>query len=489
MSCDRQKSRGNFLEKQWYASVCWCAILNSSPADQPGPADAQEKRKMMSDLVSPGNDAVAPGGQAGPVGSAQRLLTLDVLRGVAILGILVMNIYAFAMPFAAYMNPFAWGGTEWPNLATWFVTHVFFDQKFMAIFSILFGAGIMLMYQRAQKEHTDFSKIFFRRQGWLLILGLFHAYLIWFGDILFMYAVVGMLVYFLRKLQIRSLLIAGCLLLVIAPLLSFGGGVYMQDLKTRAELLQQLQVDGEALSEEQATIVEEWTKMRSFLMPGNAEISAELEAYRGSYTDSLKHRAPFVVSFQTDGLVFFGIWRVGALMLFGMALMKSGVLRNAQESPAYPKMTLLSYAIGLPLCVLSGVNGFWHQFDEMYMFQVGNLPNYFGSVLVALGHIGLIMLIVRSGAMDSLMQRFAAVGQMALSNYLVHSVVMTAIFYGWGLGLYGQVPRLSQMACVAVLIGLQMIYSPWWLARFRFGPMEWLWRSLTYGRRQPFVRK
>ena len=122
------------------------------------------------------------------------------------------------------------------------------------------------------------------------------------------------------------------------------------------------------------------------------------------------------------------------------------------------------------------------------MFRIGSIYNYIGSIVVAFGHIGLVMLAVTSAWFAGTLRRFAAVGQMALTNYLAHSIVMTTLFYGWGLGLYGNVPRLWQMAFVAGLIGLQLLLSPWWLARYRFGPAEWLWRWLTYWRQQPMRR-
>ena len=146
---------------------------------------------------------------------------------------------------------------------------------------------------------------------------------------------------------------------------------------------------------------------------------------------------------------------------------------------------LLGYGLGLPFTIGSAANLYAHDFDSLYTFTVGMIPNYVGSILVALGHIGLVMLIVRTGALASMMRRFAAVGRMALSNYLAHSLILTTVFYGYGLGLFGEVPRLAQMGFVAAVIGLQLLWSPWWLARYRFGPFEWLWRSLTYWERQP----
>ena len=151
-------------------------------------------------------------------------------------------------------------------------------------------------------------------------------------------------------------------------------------------------------------------------------------------------------------------------------------------------MTLIGYGAGLPLAILSAVVLEAHQFDPLYVARYGGIPNYFGSILVAFGHIGAVLLIVKSGALQAVVQRFAAVGRMALSNYLTHSLVMTSLFYGYGLGLYAELPRVGQQGIVAVLIGLQLLLSPWWLKHFRFGPAEWLWRSLTYRQRQPMRR-
>jgi uncharacterized protein len=175
-------------------------------------------------------------------------------------------------------------------------------------------------------------------------------------------------------------------------------------------------------------------------------------------------------------------------MLLGMALMKLGVLSAERSMRFYRRMTLIGYGAGLPLAILSAVILDAHLFDPLFVSRYGGIPNYFGSILVAFGHIGAVMLMVKSGALQAVVDRFAAVGRMALTNYLTHSLVMTSLFYGYGLGLYGDVPRIGQQGFVAVVIGLQLFLSPWWLRYFRFGPAEWLWRSLTYGQRQPMRR-
>jgi uncharacterized protein len=174
--------------------------------------------------------------------------------------------------------------------------------------------------------------------------------------------------------------------------------------------------------------------------------------------------------------------------LLGMALMKLGVLSGERSADFYRRMAVIGYGAGLPLVILSAVMLDAHSFDPLYVARYGGIPNYFGSILVAFGHIGAVFLIVKSDAMHAIVDRLAAVGRTALSNYLAQSLVMTTVFYGYGFGLYAEVPRFWQQAFVAALVALQLLLSPWWLKYFRFGPAEWLWRSLTYGQRQPMRR-
>ncbi len=422
---------------------------------------------------------------AGPVSASERFESLDMLRGVAILGILVMNIYAFAMPFVAYMNPFIMGGTEAHNLGTWFFTHLLFDQKFISIFAMLFGAGLVLMTERAESRGSKPARFYFRRQFWLMVIGALHGYFIWFGDILFVYALIGMIVYPLRKRQPRTLIIIACLLLPVSLLFNFGNAEMMGQLKVQVAEIQALQAQGEELDDEQQEILEGWEKQRAFAFPTDEDIRKEVEVYLGDYLGIVTYRAPTVAMMQFFMVLAYGLWRISALMMIGMALMKLGILTCERSAGFYRRFMLIFYLCGLPLAFFSASDLFAHQFDQIYMMQVGGVANYFGSLLVALGHIGLVMWIARTGVLPRLMERFAAVGRMALSNYLAHSVILTTVFYGYGLGLYGSVPRFWQMGFVFAVVGLQLLWSKWWLERFRFGPAEWAWRSLTYGKMQP----
>ena len=441
---------------------------------------------MMSDVDPVGSPAPVNGNGFGPITSNERFVSIDVLRGVAVLGILVMNIYAFAMPFIAYTNPLALGGTEPHNMGTWFFTHILFDQKFLSIFAMLFGAGLVVMSTRAESRGTQFGRIYYRRQFWLLLIGAIHGYFIWMGDILFLYAAIGMLVYLFRNRRPRTLIIVAVLLLPVALLLNFGMGKHFESVIVEVAKIEELQASGTELGDKQKKMLEGWEAQRKFMAPTAEDVQIDIDAHRGSYPEIVEHRVPTVLMMQVFVTLFFGIWRVGALMMIGMAMMKLGVFSGERSVSFYRKMMLAGYVIGLPLTIFSASDMYAHQFDPLYVMRVGGIANYWGSVIVAFGHIGLVMLVVKTGALQKIMARFAAVGRMALTNYLMHSVILTTVFYGYGFSLYGSIPRFWQMGFVVAVIGLQLMLSPWWLSRYRFGPVEWLWRSLTYWKRQPF---
>ena len=426
---------------------------------------------------------------AAPVSGGERISSLDVLRGVAIFGILVMNIYAFAMPYpAAYNNPNLMGGTDALNMGIWFVTRILVDQKFLTIFTMLFGAGIILMTDRAHQRGAKFGRIFYRRQFWLMVIGALHGYLIFGGDVLFSYAVIGMFVYLFRKRTPRALVLIACGFLAVAFLLSYATGTQMQFLKSVVIDANATVAAGGEISVEQQQAVDAWEKNQAFIQPNADNVQADVDVYLGSYTDIVAHRVPQVLELQTIALLFFLLWRIAPVMLIGMALMKTGVLTAERAASFYRNMMLVCYAIGLPLAIFSAYDLYLHDFDGLYAYQVGNISHLTAATIVGLGHVGLIMFMLKSGLLHKLLQRFAAVGRMALTNYLVHSLLLTTIFYGYGLGLIGSVSRIQQMGVVAVVITIQLIYSSWWLARYRFGPAEWLWRSLTYWQRQPMKR-
>jgi uncharacterized protein len=196
-------------------------------------------------------------------------------------------------------------------------------------------------------------------------------------------------------------------------------------------------------------------------------------------------RVSSAIALQTFILLILEGWRVCGLMLIGMALFKMGVLSAARSLRFYANMVWIGYGAGLPLVIAGTANNFAAGWSFEYSMFYGSQWNYWGSIFVAMGHVGLVMLLCRSGLFERLKRVLAAFGRMALTNYLMQTVICTSIFYGHGLGLFGRVERWQQILFVLAIWAVQLIYSPLWLRRYRFGPAEWVWRSLTYGKRQP----
>jgi uncharacterized protein len=401
-----------------------------------------------------------------PVTETERISSIDTLRGFAVLGILAMNIQSFAMPGAAYMNPTAYGDLSGANFWTWLASHVLFDQKFMTIFSLLFGAGIVLLTSRVEARGGSPARIHYRRMMWLLMFGLLHAYLLWYGDILVLYALCGMLVYKCRKLSPRTLLIAGLVTIAVAFAVSLFSGWSMQFWPP----------------EQIAKFTEEnWR-------PGPERIARELAAYRGGWLEQMAHRVPSAFFFQVFLFFIWGLWRAGGLMLVGMGLFKLGVLSAARSRAFYARLFAAGALLGLPI-VLYGVHrNFAAGWNVRFSFFFGSQYNYWGSILVSLGWLGIVLLACKAPALGLVTRPLAAVGRMAFTNYLVQTFICTTLFYGHGFGLFGSVPRIGQLGIVAAIWALQLSVSPIWLRYFHLGPFEWLWRSLTYWEPQPFRR-
>ena len=400
-----------------------------------------------------------PGGAAGgPVAETARIDSIDVLRGFALLGILVMNVQLFAMPEAAYYNPTAYGDLEGANLYVWLAGRLLADQKFMTIFSMLFGAGIVLMTTRAEARGGT-GQVHYRRMGWLAVIGLLHAHLLWAGDILFLYAVCGMLVYPFRGLSPARLLVFGTATVAVAAAIFAG---LQASLPSWSE---------EALAE---VTLGAW-------QPTRAIVDETLATYRGGWLEQLPARSAMAFGFETFMLVIWGMWRAGGLMLIGMALYKLDVF-SARRSPRfYGAFIAAALVAGIPVEAYGVALDFEYGWALDWSLLQGRQFNYWPSIAVGLGYVGLVMLACRSTALRRATRPFAAVGQTALSNYLLQTVICTTIFYGHGLGLYGSVDRVGQLGVVLGVWAVQLIASPLWLRRYRFGPAEWVWRSLTYG--------
>lgn len=386
----------------------------------------------------------------------ERLIGIDALRGVAVLGILMMNVQAFAMVPGAYDYPLAHMDMTGLNAQVWAIGHTFFSMKFITIFSGLFGAGIMLMVG----ENPD-TGLHYRRMLWLLAFGMVHAYLLWYGDILVPYALLGMLAVKARFWSTGKLIIWGLILIALTGAMVVGLFHAVMAMKGFDPLLL-------GVSEE--------------------IVAASVAASQAGYLAQLPDNAMTAAGAQFASLIIFG-GRIIGVMLVGMALFKNGFLSARLKFPTYFAIGVPSLLFGLALSAWSSEHALATNFALETAWQTTG-SNYVGSLFAALGYAAAIMVICKSGWLGWLVHVFAATGRMAFTNYLTQTLIMTFIFVGApGLGLFGTVERIDQAKLVLLVWALQLIWSPLWLHRFRFGPFEWAWRSLTYGRLQPLLRQ
>ncbi len=430
--------------------------------------------------------APEPAPALAPVSAADRIQALDVVRGCALLGILLMNILTFGLPFAAYGNPTVAGGSTGLNLAAWVTQFIVFDGKMRALFSLCFGAGVILLTMRGEKRGAgiDTADVYYRRTLWLLLFGLLHAYFIWWGDILYPYALCALVLFPLRKLSPRTLLIAAGVLVSLLTLASLGQGRQMRETRDKALKAQAAEKAGQKLTKEQEDAKKNWEKALKEIQPPPEDVKKEIDDYRGGYLSALKRRAGLTFRWHSKPFYFPMMFDFYAMMLVGMAFMKMDVLSAGRSWRFFAWMAALGYLIGLPVNSLAAWQSVHANFEPLQV-MASFVTYHFGRVAVALAHLAVILMVVKAGALAWLTRRLAAVGQMAFSNYLSHSLICTLIFYGYGLGMIGKLQRYQLYGVVLLIWVFNLAWSPLWLRRFQFGPMEWCWRSLTYWKRQP----
>ena len=408
--------------------------------------------------------------------AAGRYISLDAIRGVAVMGILAMNIVAFAYPISFYFNPLASGSASAADIATWAFNFVLVDSKMRGMFSMLFGASTLLVIERAAANGRDPARSHFARMGWLFAFGLVHFYLIWPGDILMLYAACGVLLYFFRDLSIRALLWwAGGFFLISTLYLLSGWTLFA------------LYESGTLPPVQQAGMADAMEKIAGDMGPSNTRFAEEVAIYRGDaaaiYAERFGHLGalPFVQIGQF-------LWETMALMLIGMALFKAHMLTGAWDAARYAKWARCCFLIAVPpLAALV-----WYQAQAGYsvaaVFGASFALSAPFDFIMTVGWAALIMLAIKSWFGDALVARLAAAGQMAFTNYLVTSLVMTSIFYGYGLGLFASVSRPGLYLFCFAMWAAMLLWSQPWLARFHYGPLEWLWRSLSRGEVQKMRR-
>lgn len=403
-------------------------------------------------------------------GAGDRYLTLDTVRGVAVLGILLLNIVGFAMPLPAYFNPAAYGGATGIDLATWFANFVLFDGKMRGLFSFLFGASTLLVIERATAKGESAARVHYARMVWLLVFGLLHLWLVWFGDILNNYALIGMIAFFFRRARVPTLVILGCILLVVQLCV-------VASLPMLAAMAQ-ANPTGNGSAETIRSLEQ------GFGRPDLDWLTQQVAIYRSDWWTIATNRFAENALSPLHGLFQYG-WETLAYMLFGMAAFRSGMLTGQWQRDRYRRWVAIGFGIGVPAYTLLAL---W-----MMRAEFALVPTTLASMvltvpvrpLMVMGWASLIVLLMRPGGW--LTGRLAAAGRMAFTNYLATSLICTTLFYGYGLGWYGALSRAELYLVVAAIWALILAWSQPWLTRFAYGPLEWLWRSLARGRVQPMA--
>lgn len=418
--------------------------------------------------------------------AARRIEALDFVRGIALFGILLMNIIGYGLP-DAYSNPTNSGGATGANLWVWIVGQITVEGTQRALFSMLFGASTILLTSRLEAAgRTDVADIYFRRNLWLIALGFVHAFLfLWYGDILFAYGVIALFIFPFRKMAPRALFGIGIAALLLGALWN---GYESYDLMRKhdaAVAAEAARASGTPLTVQQDYAVAVWQSARTVFEVSPESVRAAVEARTNGYWRAFRHIAELNVHWQTWGLYRYFFDAFG-MMLIGMALYKIGVLTLERPRALYGWMMAGGYAVGL---VVNALETRWiidHQFSAV-AFAQANVTYDVGRLAMSVGHLGALLLFVRSGLLGFLRRAVAAVGQMAVTNYMMQSAVGAVLFMG--LGWFNQLERYQLYYVVLAICAAQLVISPLWLRFFRFGPVEWLWRTLTYMKWQPMRRR
>jgi uncharacterized protein len=397
-----------------------------------------------------------------PVADSERIVTLDFIRGLALLGILFCNITDYAQPSLAYNWPRAIvGGMTPADQAVWLFQFALIDAKFRGLFTLLFGAGMFLFHERSLARGEGRWRLA-RRLLVLLGFGLVHYFLIWRGDILTLYATWGLAALLCIRWNKTRQFAVGLTLAAVGSLMT------------------------------PLMIGMMWSRQHGNLSPeaeALRDAAGELQLYtHGSYPQIVADAVTRHGGDLLRELGFVGIFETSGLILLGMAFYRMGLFTGAVDATKLWRRGWIAVAVGVALALLAGlwplVNGFPRMMTMFTFIGLGALPH----LITLLGLVAVLAAWAPRASKDWLGRRLAATGRMAFSNYLGMSVVMMFVFHGWALGLYGRFHRLELLGFVLAGWVLMLAWSPWWLAHFRYGPLEWVWRSLTYGRLFAFRR-
>lgn len=427
---------------------------------------------------------------AAPTQSSERIGIIDSLRGFAILAILLLNILVFSMPGVAAWNPSFLHESGW-DFRIWYFTTLIPEGTQRALFSMLFGAGVMLFTSRLESrmQGTGSAELFLRRQLWLLVFGLADIYLLlWEGDILFDYACYGIVLYVFRKLPASKLLLTACICFLLTQARENRDLYLQKNIISKGEAISAIDTISTPLTRQQKAdlSVYEDMKTRDLLSNQLESFGKDMERVHGSYSSIYEYRTG---NYQEHFMfyTYFRPWDVLTFMFLGMAFLKLGIITGQASNRLYWILCIAGLTIGLTLS--------WWQTRQYILTNYNNVEvikrlDYNWSDVSrcfrAVGILGLLMLLYRARIFNWFFNLLKPVGQMAFTNYLTQSIICGLYFNGYGMEMFGKLTRHEIYLFVLVVWCIQIVWSHLWLRFFRFGPFEWAWRSLTYWRWQPF---
>jgi uncharacterized protein len=406
--------------------------------------------------------------------SPGRISSIDAIRGFAVMGILLMNIVSFGLPGRAYVDPNYYGGASGANWCAWALAYVFADGKLRGLFTLLFGASMVIVAEGANRRDGSAARVHFNRMAVLFLIGLAHAYVVWSGDVLVLYSVCGSVAFLAWRLRATRLLVLGMTLLAVGLLRGLHGYLEASSI-----------VDAASKLEAGAAVLNE--SVQAATWASSMTVEKYLAGYGGDWSSVMSMRARHTYAMQTEWLPSLVVETL-ALMFIGMALLKNGFVKGEWESRRYIQVASVGFGIALPLCVplvwlLERSN-----FSPVMLGLTKTINLQLLRPLLSIAYAAVIILIIKAGRARWMVRRLQAVGQMALSNYLGTSVVCTTIFYGTGLGFYGRLERWQLYGVVLIVWAVMAWWSLPWLARYRQGPVEWAWRCLARRRWEPIRR-
>ena len=428
----------------------------------------------------------------------ERIFSIDVIRGVALMGILFINICTAGLTSAYDTGAIHFFDLNHADYYSWFMVNWLVEGKMRCLFSMLFGAGVILFTDNRIQQGLPAAGVFYRRMLWLLVFGLIDVYIVlWNGDILLEYAACGLMLYPFRKLKPKYLVLIAVIMLAIV---SWVSNMDFSEVKASRETYlatEQLVKENKKLTEEQQEERDAWINTTKSIYPFSKETMKKVSKYiendirkrQAGYTDTFLRQAP--ENFEEEYMAFLSpVWETLATMLLGMALFKIGFFSNKYSRKKYLTIALICFAIGLPI---AHEITYWpashaakqyinyvdtHSFDLKALEQIPR-------ILIPIGYACLLIIICMSGWLKKLTYALSCFGKMAFTNYMIQNIFITVFFWGHGFAMFSKFTRIEIYGIMVITWIVQITFSVIWLRYYSMGPLEWLWRTLTYKKIMP----